>query len=86
VVDQGLVVGQAGRIEFMKECMGSRPGALGCPSLPLAFRRFDGKVGNRVGFDSTTTLTIKSNEARARAEASFRKEERAKEGKEAIME
>ncbi len=33
-----------------------------------------------------TTLTTKSNEARARAEASFRKEERAKEGKEAVME
>jgi len=33
-----------------------------------------------------TTLTTKSNEARARAEASFRKEERAKEGKEAMME
>ena len=32
------------------------------------------------------TLTTKSNEARARAEASFRKEERAKEGKEAMME
>jgi hypothetical protein len=25
--DQGLVPGQAGRIEFMKECMGGRPGA-----------------------------------------------------------
>jgi hypothetical protein len=25
--DQGLVPGQAGRIEFMKECMGARPGA-----------------------------------------------------------
>jgi hypothetical protein len=33
-----------------------------------------------------TTLTTKSNEARARAETSFRKEERAKEGKEAMME
>jgi len=33
-----------------------------------------------------TTLTTKLNEARARAEASFRKEERAKEGKEAMME
>jgi hypothetical protein len=33
-----------------------------------------------------TTLTTKSNEARARAEASFRKEERAKEGKEAMVE
>jgi hypothetical protein len=33
-----------------------------------------------------TTLTTKSNEARARAEASFRKEERAKEGQEAMME
>jgi hypothetical protein len=33
-----------------------------------------------------TTLTSKSNETRTRAEASFRKEERAKEGKEAMME
>ena len=33
-----------------------------------------------------TTLTTKSNEARARAEASFRKEERAKEGAKAMME
>ena len=32
------------------------------------------------------TLTTKSNEARARAEASFRKEERAKEGAKAMME
>jgi hypothetical protein len=31
-------------------------------------------------------LTTKSNEARARAEASFRKEERAKEGAKAVME
>jgi hypothetical protein len=31
-------------------------------------------------------LTTKSNEARARAEASFRKEERVKEGNEAMME
>lgn len=33
-----------------------------------------------------TTLTTKSKEARARAEASFRKAERAKEGQEAMME
>jgi hypothetical protein len=33
-----------------------------------------------------TTLTTGSKEARARAEASFRKEERAKEGQEAMME
>ena len=33
-----------------------------------------------------TTLTAKSNDARARAEASFRKEERAKEGAKAMME
>ena len=32
------------------------------------------------------TLTTKSNEARARAEASFRKKERAKEGAKAMME
>jgi hypothetical protein len=25
--DMGLVPGQAGRIEFMKECMGGRPGS-----------------------------------------------------------
>ncbi|MFY9835225.1 MAG: hypothetical protein WAK55_01925 [Xanthobacteraceae bacterium] len=31
-------------------------------------------------------MTAKSNEARARAEASFRKEERAKEGARAMME
>jgi hypothetical protein len=33
-----------------------------------------------------TTLTTESNEARARAEASFRKEQRAKEGAKAMME
>jgi len=33
-----------------------------------------------------TTLTAKSNDARARAEASFRKEQRAKEGAKAMME
>jgi hypothetical protein len=33
-----------------------------------------------------TTLTITSNDARARAEASFRKEERVKEGAKAMME
>jgi hypothetical protein len=33
-----------------------------------------------------TTLTSKSDEARARAEASFKKEERAKEGAQAMME
>jgi hypothetical protein len=33
-----------------------------------------------------TTLTTKSKEPRARAEASFRKEERAKEGQEGMME
>ncbi|HKD29168.1 MAG TPA: hypothetical protein VKC66_25070, partial [Xanthobacteraceae bacterium] len=33
-----------------------------------------------------TTLTTRPNEARARAEASFRKEERAKEGAKAMME
>ena len=33
-----------------------------------------------------TTLATESNEARARAEASFRKEERAKEGAKAMME
>jgi hypothetical protein len=33
-----------------------------------------------------TTLPTKSNEARGRAEASFRKEERAKEGAKAMME
>ena len=36
--------------------------------------------------EKETTLTTKSNEARARAEASFRKEERAKEGAKAMME
>jgi hypothetical protein len=33
-----------------------------------------------------TTLTTRSDEVRARAEASFRKEERAKEGAKAMME
>jgi hypothetical protein len=33
-----------------------------------------------------TTLTTESNEARARAEASFKKEERAREGAKAMME
>jgi hypothetical protein len=33
-----------------------------------------------------TTLTTESNETRARAEANFRKEERAKEGAKAMME
>jgi hypothetical protein len=33
-----------------------------------------------------TTLTTETNKARARAEASFRKEERAKEGAKAMME
>jgi len=36
--------------------------------------------------EEETTLTNGSNEARARAEASFRKEERAKEGAKAMME
>jgi hypothetical protein len=36
--------------------------------------------------EGETTLTAKSNEARARAEASFRKEERAKEGAKAVTE
>jgi hypothetical protein len=37
-------------------------------------------------FAEDTTLTTVSNEAKARAEASFRKEERAKEGAKAMME
>jgi hypothetical protein len=37
-------------------------------------------------FAKDTTLTTISNEAKARAEASFRKEERAKEGAKAMME
>jgi hypothetical protein len=36
--------------------------------------------------EKETILTAKSNDARARAEASFRKEERAKEGAKAMME
>jgi len=36
--------------------------------------------------DRERTLTTKSNEARTRAEASFSKEERAKEGTKAMME
>lgn len=36
--------------------------------------------------EKETTLTTRSDDARARAEASFRKEERAKEGAKAMME
>jgi hypothetical protein len=36
--------------------------------------------------EEETTLTARSDEARARAEASFRKEERAKDGAKAMME
>jgi hypothetical protein len=36
--------------------------------------------------EEETTLAVRSDEARARAEASFRKEERAKEGAKAMME
>ena len=45
-------------------------------------------TGKRIWWlaERETTLTAKSNEARARAEASFRKEERAKEGAKAMME
>jgi hypothetical protein len=43
-------------------------------------------VLRRKAFKEDTTLTTESNEARARAEASFRKEERAKEGAKAMME
>jgi hypothetical protein len=44
-------------------------------------------VGNRIcrRTEKETTLTTGSNEARARAEASFRKEERAKDGAKAVM-
>jgi hypothetical protein len=44
-------------------------------------------VGNRIcrRTEKETTLTTRSNEARARAEASFRKEERAKDGAKAMM-
>ena len=40
----------------------------------------------RLAKEETTTLATKLNETRARAEASFRKEERAKEGAQAMME
>jgi hypothetical protein len=44
-------------------------------------------VGNSIcrRTEKETTLTTRSNEARARAEASFRKEERAKDGAKAMM-
>ncbi len=44
-------------------------------------------IGNRICrcTEKETTLTTGSNEARARAEASFRKEERAKDGAKAMM-
>ena len=45
-------------------------------------------VGKRIcrRTEKETTLTTRSNEARACAEASFRKEERAKDGATAMME
>jgi hypothetical protein len=43
-------------------------------------------LGHFAGRRRDTTLTTESNEARGRAEASFRKEERAKEGAQAMME
>jgi hypothetical protein len=58
------------RIDIHKE-RGSLPNQF-CPPSPIAERE--------------TTLTTKSDEARARAEASFKKEERAKEGAKAMME
>ena len=44
-------------------------------------------IGNRICrcIEKETTLTTGSNEARARAEASFRREERAKDGAKAMM-
>jgi len=44
-------------------------------------------VGKRICrcIEKETTLTTGSNEARARAEASFRREERAKDGAKAMM-
>ena len=42
--------------------------------------------GHFAGRRRDTTLTTGSNDARARAEAGFRKEERAKEGAKAMME
>ena len=55
-------------------------------SAGLSFSRLYIDKRTQPGREREMTLTTKSNEARARAEASFSKEERAKEGAKAMME
>jgi hypothetical protein len=55
-------------------------------SAGLNFSRLNIDKRTQPGREREMTLTTKSNEARARAEASFSKEERAKEGAKAMME
>ena len=59
------------------------------PDLEVAARMPQTYLGRKCTLqvaERETILTAKSNDARARAEASFRKEERAKEGAKAMME
>ena len=55
-------------------------------SAGLNFSRLNIDKRTQPNGEREMTLTTKSNEARARAEASFSKEERAKEGAKAMME
>ena len=55
-------------------------------SAGLTFSRLNIDKRTQPDGEREMTLTTKSNEARARAEASFSKEERAKEGAKAMME
>ena len=55
-------------------------------SAGLNFSRLNIDKRTQPDREREMTLTTKSNEARARAEASFSKEERAKEGAKAMME
>ena len=55
-------------------------------SAGLNFSRLNIDKRTQPDGEREMTLTTKSNEARARAEASFSKEERAKEGAKAMME
>jgi hypothetical protein len=54
--------------------------------VALNFSRLNIDKRTQPDHQRETTLTTEANEARARAEASFRKEERAKEGAKAMME
>jgi len=54
--------------------------------VELTFSRLNIHKRTQTNRERETTLTTESKEARARAEASFRKEERAKEGARAMIE